>query len=85
MGKPCRRIKHFQSFAQRLIEEAAKFREAAEQLPPGTERELLMHVVQAETALQINDWLATPGAESPSTLGPIEAATKTRASRETAG
>lgn len=85
MGKLRRRIKHSKSFAERLIEEAAKFREAAEQLQPGTERELLMkRVMQAEAALEISDWLATPRAEPPVTFGP-GAATKKRASRETAG
>ena len=65
-----RRNKDTTSFAKRLLEEAAKFREAAERLPPGTERELLMkRVRQAKAAVQINDWLATPGAESPASCG----------------
>nr|WP_247298654.1 MULTISPECIES: hypothetical protein [unclassified Bradyrhizobium] len=64
-----RRIKHTTSFKQRLIEEAARFREAAEQLPPGTQRELLMRRVrQAEAAVQINNRLAAPGAAPPAAL-----------------
>lgn len=40
---------------------AAKCREAAERLPPGRERELLMkRVQQAEKTAQISDWL-NPG------------------------
>ncbi|MCJ9700171.1 hypothetical protein [Bradyrhizobium sp. SHOUNA76] len=69
-----RRIKQSASFSQRLIEEAVKFRKAAEQRPPGTERELLMkRVRQAEAALQINDWLATPGGGPPSAIGHLAA------------
>ncbi|MBP0116552.1 MULTISPECIES: hypothetical protein [Bradyrhizobium] len=56
------RVKQSISFNQRLADEAERFRKAAEELPPGTARELLMkRVRQAEAALQINDWLATPG------------------------
>ena len=61
MGERRRRTKHAKSFKDRLLEEAAKFREAAERLPPGTERELLMRRVdQAERAAEITDWLAKP-------------------------
>lgn len=71
-----RRIKQSISFSQRLADEAAKFRKAAEELPPGTARELLMkRVRQAEAALQINDWLATPGAAPPSKLEQLTAKT----------
>ncbi|UPJ58435.1 hypothetical protein [Bradyrhizobium sp. 192] len=71
-----RRIKQTISFSQRLADEAAKFRKAAEELPPGTARELLMkRVRQAEAALQINDWLAAPGARPPSALEQFTAKT----------
>lgn len=44
-----------------LMDGAAKCREAAERLPPGRERELLMkRVQQAEKTAQISDWL-NPG------------------------
>ncbi|WP_024343207.1 MULTISPECIES: hypothetical protein [Bradyrhizobium] len=71
-----RRIKQSIPFSQRLADEAAKFRKAAEELPPGTTRELLMkRVRQAEAALQINDWLATPGSAPPSALEQLNART----------
>jgi hypothetical protein len=66
MGERRRRVKQTRSFKDRLIEEAAKFRQAAEKLPPGTERELLMRRVrQAEAAAQINDWLVAPSPARP--------------------
>lgn len=69
-----RRIKQSVSFKQRLADEAARFRKAAEELPPGTARELLMkRVRQAEAAMQMNDWLATPGAAPASALGQLTA------------
>jgi len=53
-----RRFKQTQTFKQRLEEEAARFRMAAEQAPPGMARELLLRRVrQTETALHINEWL----------------------------
>lgn len=53
-----RRIKHEATFGERLAEEAAQFRKAAEEAPPGTARELLLkRARQAETAARINDWL----------------------------
>jgi hypothetical protein len=59
MGR--RRIRHTKTFKDRLIDEAAKCREASERLSPGTERELLMkRMRQIERAVQISDWLATP-------------------------
>ncbi|GGI32241.1 hypothetical protein [Bradyrhizobium guangdongense] len=61
-----RRVKHTKSFRERLLDEAARYREAAERLEPGTERELLMRrVYQAEKAAQISDWLAKPNAPPP--------------------
>lgn len=61
MSERRRRIKHTKTFKERLMDEAAKCREAAERLPPGTERELLMkRVQQAEKAAQISDWLTKP-------------------------
>ncbi|UPK36875.1 hypothetical protein IVB18_05900 [Bradyrhizobium sp. 186] len=61
-----RRIKHTKTFEERLAEEAERFREAAERLPPGTARELLLRRArQAETAARINDWLTSPGLRPP--------------------
>jgi hypothetical protein len=72
MGGVRNRLKHTKTFKERLMEEAAKFREAAEQLPPGTERELLMkRVRQAESAMEISDWFAAPGVPPPAALGKL--------------
>ncbi|WP_247487627.1 MULTISPECIES: hypothetical protein [unclassified Bradyrhizobium] len=54
------------------MDQATKLREAAQQLPPGTERELLMkRVRQAEQAAQISDWLSAPNLRSPASLGKL--------------
>jgi hypothetical protein len=61
-----RRFKQTQTFEQRLAEEAARFRTAAEELPPGTARELLLRRArQAETASHMSDWLRSPGLRPP--------------------
>jgi hypothetical protein len=61
-----RRIKHTATFEERLAEEAKRFREAAEQEPPGMQRELLMRRArQAETASHMSDWLRSPGLRAP--------------------
>jgi hypothetical protein len=57
-----RRIKHEKSFEQRLAEEAQRFREAAEALPPGMAQELLLKRARmAERAVHMNQWLKSPG------------------------
>jgi len=61
-----RRIKHEKTFAERLDDEANRFKEAADALPSGTERELLLRRArQAETAAHMNDWLRSPGLQPP--------------------
>jgi hypothetical protein len=62
-----RRVKHKLSFEERLKEEARQFRAEAEKLPPDSKaRELLLQRVrQAETALQITNWLQSPGQQAP--------------------
>ena len=67
MPQQRRRLKHTKTFEERLSEEAARFREAAEQLPHGsTARELMMRRArQAETASGINEWLSSPGLKPP--------------------
>jgi hypothetical protein len=56
-----RRIKHEKSFEQRLAEEAQRFREAAEALPPGMAQELLLKRARmAERAVHMNHWLKSP-------------------------
>ena len=65
-----KRVKHTATFAERLAEEAIKFREAAEQQAAGsTARELLLRrAQQAEAALHINDLLTSPGLQPPKAL-----------------
>jgi hypothetical protein len=61
-----RRFKQTQTFEQRLAEEATRFRNAAEDLPQGMARELLLRRArQAETALHLSDWLRSPGLQPP--------------------
>lgn len=61
-----RRVTHSKTFTDRLMDEAAKSREAAERLAPGTERELLMkRADQAEKAAQMSDWLTKPNTAPP--------------------
>ena len=61
-----RRFKQTQTFEERLAEEAERFRTAAEELPPGTARELLLRRArQAETASHMSGWLRSPGLQPP--------------------
>jgi len=62
-----RRIKHNATFEERLAEEAIRFKEAAQNQPPGsTARELLLRrALQAETASHINNWFRSPGLRPP--------------------
>jgi hypothetical protein len=66
MGQIRKRIKHQTTFEERLTEEAARFKQAAEEHPLGsTARELLMRRArQAETASHLSDWLRSPGLQS---------------------
>ncbi len=63
-------IKHKMTFQERLADEALRFREAAEKLPPGSHaRELLLRRArQADTASQIDEWLKSPGLRPPTML-----------------
>jgi len=66
MAERRRRLKRTQTFEELLAEEAARFRIAAEELPPGTARELLLRRARlAETASHMNDWLRSPGLQPP--------------------
>ena len=70
MPQQRRRIKHEKTFQQRLAEEALRFKEAAEKLPPGSHAQelLLRRARQAETASRIDKWLTSPGHQSPKAL-----------------
>jgi hypothetical protein len=66
MSERRRRFKQTETFEQRLAQEAIRFRTAAEELPPGTARELLLRRArQAETASHMSDWLRSPGLRPP--------------------
>jgi len=61
-----RRFKNMLTFPDRLAKEAKRFRQEAETKPPGQERdELLRKARQAETAAQIDQWVASPGLKPP--------------------
>nr|WP_245286454.1 hypothetical protein [Bradyrhizobium sp. ARR65] len=54
------------SFDERLQKAADDARQAAEKLPQGPERDMLLNKAsQAETAVRINRWLSSPGLQSP--------------------
>ena len=60
------RIRHDQSFEERLAEEARRFREAADALPPGMARELLLRRARlAERAALFYDCLKAPDLQPP--------------------
>jgi hypothetical protein len=65
-----RRIEHEKTFEERLAEEAERFKEAAEKLPPGSHAKelLLRRARQAETTSHINNWLSSPGLQPPKAL-----------------
>ena len=61
------------TFQERLAEEAHRFMEAAEELPPGSHAQelLLRRARQAETASHIDRWLTSPGLQPPKALGDL--------------
>jgi hypothetical protein len=57
-----RHFTHIKTFEERLAEESRRLKEAADQRPPGTARELLLQRArQAETAAHINKRLKVAG------------------------
>jgi hypothetical protein len=59
------RRKHTVSFDARLQKAADDAREAAEKLPQGPQREMLLKKArEAETAVDINHWLMLPALQS---------------------
>jgi hypothetical protein len=61
------RRKHDLTFDERLHRAAEASRDAASKLPDGPEREMLLKKAsQAESAVQINDWLSGPASPPPS-------------------
>lgn len=60
------RTRHALSFDERLQRAADEAREAAKRLPQGHERDALLRKArQSETAAHINEWLMSPGLQSP--------------------
>jgi hypothetical protein len=60
------RSKHTSTFEDRLAEEAVRFRKAAEEVQPGTARDLLLRRArQAETASHMSEWLRSRGPQPP--------------------
>lgn len=61
-----RRFKQILTFPDRLANEAARLRDEAERLPQGPERdELLKKARQADDAIQMDNWLRSPGLQPP--------------------
>jgi hypothetical protein len=61
-----RSFEQIKSLKQRLADEGERLREQAKMLPPGLVRDaLLKKVHQTETASQMNEWLTSPGLQSP--------------------
>jgi len=73
MPQQRRRIKHEKTFQERLAEEALRFKEAAEKLPPGSHAQelLLRRARQAETVARRDKWLTSPGLQPPKALGDL--------------
>ena len=62
-GRP---FKQFASLDQRLSQEAERLRKEAKGTPPGIEREkLIRRARQAETAVHLQEWLTSPGLQTP--------------------
>lgn len=61
-----RRLKHSFTFQERLAQEAARAKLEADTLPTGAQRDLMLKKArQAETALQMTQWLSSPGLRPP--------------------
>jgi hypothetical protein len=66
MQQQRRRFKQTAPLDQRLIEEAQRLRKEAQGTHPGIERERLIRKArQAETASHIQEWLSSPGVQTP--------------------
>ena len=60
MVKKRRRFKQTTTLAERLTAQAGRLRNRARSLPPGSEQTELWHKVrQTETALRVDQWLAS--------------------------
>ena len=60
------RTVHTATFDERMASEAQRLEETAKKMAPGKDREMLLRKArQARTAVQINEWLSSPGLMSP--------------------
>ena len=60
------RSKQTTPFEERLAQMAQECRKKAKTLPPGLKREeMIRKARQAETAAQLNQWVASPGLQPP--------------------
>lgn len=60
------RFRHEKTLKERLKEQSAACRAEADKIPYGTARELLLRRArQAETAAHMDEWLSSPGLQSP--------------------
>jgi hypothetical protein len=71
MAQERKRVKHTDSFEERLAKQAIKYTEAAEKHPIGSRARasLLRRARQVETASHINDWLSSRRLQPPKALG----------------
>lgn len=66
MPQQRRSKQHLQTFEELLADEAIRYKEAAEALPEGTARDLLLRRVrQAETACHMSGWVRSPDLQPP--------------------
>jgi hypothetical protein len=63
---PERLIPHVVSLNDRLAQESARTRAEAETMPPGKDRDaLLARAREADTTVQLNEWLKSPPSKPP--------------------
>jgi hypothetical protein len=61
-----RRIKQSITFKDRLAEFAKEVRDEAKKLPPGVEKDGMLHKArQADTAALLDNWVNSPGLQPP--------------------
>jgi hypothetical protein len=66
-----RRFKHIHTLPDRLANEARALKEKARLVPLGKDRDaLLKKARQMEAAVQISDWLSSPGLRPPNSHHP---------------
>ena len=64
--KKRRRFRQYKSLKERLESFALGMRKKASQLPPGPEQEdVLRRANQADVAIQLEDWVSSPGLQPP--------------------